>query len=89
MQIVGLPLLNDAIRQHPEAGPMLRAFHALVAAAAWSGAADLLATLPRSRPDGPGGQWRLVLDHPPLTIRWSVHFAARLVVIDGISLESP
>ncbi|MBN8943245.1 MAG: hypothetical protein J0H01_27315 [Rhizobiales bacterium] len=89
MQIVGLPLLNDAIRQHREAGPMLRAFHALVAAADWSGAADLLATLPRSRQDAAGGPWRLVLDHPPLTLRWSVHFAARLVVIDAISLEIP
>ncbi|MGL4290544.1 MAG: hypothetical protein ACRCVA_29605 [Phreatobacter sp.] len=88
MQIVGLPLLDNAIRQHPEAGPMLRAFHALVAAADWSGPEGLGATLPLSRPEGPG-QWRLVLDHPPLTIRWSAHFAARLVVIDGISFANP
>ncbi|QCI67727.1 hypothetical protein [Phreatobacter stygius] len=86
MQIVGLPILNEAIHRNPESGPMLRAFHALVAAAAWADAEDLEATLPLAGQDGPG-HWRLVLNRPALVLSWSVNFAAGLVVIDRISFD--
>lgn len=81
MQIVGLPLLQDAIRAQPAAAPLLSAFHALVGAAHWASTADVDAALPASRRDG-AGRWHLALGRPALVLVWRVNFAAGLVVLD-------
>lgn len=83
MQIVGLPLLHDAIRAQPAAAPLLSAFHALVSAAQWARPADVDAALPASRRDG-AGRWHLTLDRPALSLAWRVNFAAGIVVLDAV-----
>jgi mRNA-degrading endonuclease HigB of HigAB toxin-antitoxin module len=85
MNLVGSSLLHDLAGRRPEAAPHLKALHALIRRADWSGPADVESQFPAAaRADG-DGRVTLYLEDCGLRVVLRVNYEIKLVRIVSAS----
>jgi mRNA-degrading endonuclease HigB of HigAB toxin-antitoxin module len=88
MLVIGISRLESYAALHPEAEASLKALHALLAAASWSSAAELVAQWPAIAQEQ-NGCVRFTLAEEECAVLVQVNFAREIVQIQAVTSLAP
>lgn len=88
MLVIGVSRLETYAALHPEAEASLRALHALLAAAAWNNAAEMVGQWPAMAQEQ-NGCIRLTLEEEGCAVLVQINFAREIVQIQAVNSLAP